>query len=90
MEKEALLTVGEDLVRKAFEYGYRAGRDDRDILPDDTKAYEDHKHIFPKILRDFLKVHYSNEINENALKEHNNRSSTDTTQNKISEMSHEL
>ena len=55
MEKEALLTVGENLIRKAFEYGYRAGRDDRALLLDDTKAYENHKQKYPTKPRGLVK-----------------------------------
>ena len=82
--------MGEVLVYETFKWGFAAGLDCKEIKPDEREAYEKEKEkMVPGILRDFLKEHYSN---VNKLNKPNEQIflSTDATQNKIKEMSHEL
>ena len=78
-EEDALRKVGEVLVRKAFGWGYAAGRQSREILSDEDKVYKQQKDEYvPAILRDFLHKYYSNENKDMKPVEHDN-TSTDAT-----------
>ena len=64
--------MGEELVKIAFEYGYKKGRDDHDILSNEKQAYEDFKKekLMPMILRDFCNQRKITIINVNATEKH--------------------
>ena len=78
IEEKALRQMGEALIEKAFGWGFSAGLQSREIMPDEKEVFEKHKQKYvPMILRDFLKEHYSNENKKNEPEEHKDTSSTD-------------